>query len=84
MLVEQLKILIQFLNSLINNSLRITHLIISMEIKTLASQKSSNNNKIISSAGSTQSKFLSKSPNPQSKLMTNTNYGKFKGIPITN
>ena len=33
------------------------------------------------SANSTQQKFLSKSPNPQNKLMTNTNYGKFKGIP---
>lgn len=32
---------------------------------------------------STQQKFLSKSPNPQGKLMTNTNYGKFKGIPLT-
>ena len=30
---------------------------------------------------STQQKFLSKSPNPQNKLMTNTNYGKFKAIP---
>jgi len=39
MLVEQLKILIQFLNSLINNSLRITHLIISMVIKTLTKYK---------------------------------------------
>ena len=28
---------------------------------------------------STQGKFMSKSPNPQNKLMTNTNYGKFKG-----
>ena len=32
-------------------------------------------------ASSTQQKFLSKSPNPQNKLMTNTNYGKFKAIP---
>jgi hypothetical protein len=53
-------------------------------MKNLGLGESSNNNKIISSAGSTQSKFLSKSPNPQSKLMTNTNYGKFKGIPISN
>ena len=36
--------------------------------------------KPVMNASSTQQKFLSKSPNPQNKLMTNTNYGKFKGI----
>jgi hypothetical protein len=32
------------------------------------------------SGTSTQGKFLSKSPNPQNKMVTSTNYGKFKGI----
>jgi hypothetical protein len=35
-------------------------------------------------ASSTQQKFLSKSPNQNNKLMSNTNYGKFKVIPTTN
>ena len=31
-------------------------------------------------ASASQNKFMSKSPNPQNKMMTNTGYGKFKGL----
>jgi hypothetical protein len=41
------------------------------------------NVKMGNNASSTQQKFFSKSPNQNSKLMTSTNYGKFKAIPTT-